>query len=322
MKVTAALLLAGMAFGVSLTASAAQAEELRIATQPIPLYAPLYVAKNKKWLDEELAKSSPGTTAKFSTFAAGAPINESFAAGQQDIGLLGDTPTIIGNAAGIERKIIAKTSDGPKTIAVIVGYDSPIHSPKELKGKKVAVPKATYTEHLLSLVLEQNGLTLKDVEQINLPNAEVGPAIIAGSVDAGAVWEPALTRFEAQKAVRVLADGTGLKTGLLAIVATPEAISGKREALKAFLRAYVRGAEFIRTNPHEAAQLVSADVNLPPDLTEAVFAKLNFSPALTDGDVAEFKKTEGYIYSIGLIKNRVDVDAIIDRSVAAEAGLK
>jgi len=312
MKVTAALLLAGMAFGVSLTASAAQAEELRIATQPIPLYAPLYVAKNKKWLDEELAKSSPGTTAKFSTFAAGAPINESFAAGQQDIGLLGDTPTIIGNAAGIERK----------TIAVIVGYDSPIHSPKELKGKKVAVPKATYTEHLLSLVLEQNGLTLKDVEQINLPNAEVGPAIIAGSVDAGAVWEPALTRFESQKAVRVLADGTGLKTGLLAIVATPEAISGKREALKAFLRAYVRGAEFIRTNPHEAAQLVSADVNLPPDLTEAVFAKLNFSPALTDGDVAEFKKTEGYIYSIGLIKNRVDVDAIIDRSVAAEAGLK
>jgi sulfonate transport system substrate-binding protein len=34
----------------------AQANELRIATQPIPQYAPIFVAKQKKWVEEELAK--------------------------------------------------------------------------------------------------------------------------------------------------------------------------------------------------------------------------------------------------------------------------
>lgn len=322
MKSISALLTGAAVLAALLGGRAAEAAELRIATQPIPLYAPLYVAKLKGWVDEEVAKASPGTTVKYAYFEAGAPINESFAAGQQDIGLLGDTPTIIGNAAGIERKIIAKTSDGPKTIAVIVAADSKIASAKELKGRKVAVPKATYTEHLLSLVLEQNGLSLKDIEQINLPNGEVPPAIIAGSVEAGAVWEPVLTRFEAQNAVRVLADGTGIKTGVLAIVATPEALKTKREAVKGLLRAYARGAEFVVAHPRESAELVTKEVRLPPELAEKVFAKLNFNPVLTDADAQEFKKTEAYIASIGLIKNRVDVDAAIDRSVAVEAGLK
>ncbi len=49
----------------------------------------------------------------------------------------------------------------------------PIKTPADLKGKKVAVPKATYTEHLLSLVLESAGLSLKDIEYVNLPNQEV-----------------------------------------------------------------------------------------------------------------------------------------------------
>ncbi|MDR2164881.1 MAG: hypothetical protein LBO79_04470, partial [Zoogloeaceae bacterium] len=41
----------------------AQAQELRISTQRTPLYAPLYVARNLGWLDEELNKASPGTKA-------------------------------------------------------------------------------------------------------------------------------------------------------------------------------------------------------------------------------------------------------------------
>lgn len=305
----------------ALWTASGQAAEVRVATQPIPLYAPLYVAKAKKWLDEELNKVEPGTAVAWSSFNAGAAVNESFAAGQQDIGLLGDTPSTIGRAAGLDTRIIGTPSSGPKTIAVIVGQDSPIASPAQLKGKKVAVPKGSYTEHLLSLVLQQHGLTLKDVEQINLPNAEVPPAIATGAVDGGAVWEPVLTRFESQKAVRVLADGTGIKSGIQAFVVSADFLAKKRDLAKAFLRAYARGAEFVKANPGEAAALVSADVNLPADLAEKVFAKLDFNPVLTDEGIAEFKKTEAYIRGIGLIKRPVDIDAWVDRTVAVEAGL-
>src|SRR5690349_20427113 len=106
-------------FGTATPGLAAE-NELRIATQPIPHYAPIFVAKHKKWLEEELAKVGAKPAIKWASFAAGPPINESFAAGQQDFGFLGDTPAIIGKAAGINTRIIGLTSTGPKSLAVIV----------------------------------------------------------------------------------------------------------------------------------------------------------------------------------------------------------
>ena len=101
---TAALVIGAVA--VSAAPVGAQADEIRLATQPIPHYAPIFLAKHKKWLDEELAKVKPGIEVKFSSFAAGPPINESFAAGQQDFGFLGDTPALIGKSAGLETRLI------------------------------------------------------------------------------------------------------------------------------------------------------------------------------------------------------------------------
>ncbi|TWA63904.1 sulfonate transport system substrate-binding protein [Azospirillum brasilense] len=311
----------GLGLAGTATTSAA-ADDLRIAAQPFPLYAPLFVAKQKKWLDEELAKVAPNAAVKWSLFPAGPPINESFAAGQQDVGFVGDTPALVGKAAGLDTSVIALTSDGPKSLAVVVGGDSPIASPKELKGRKVAVTKGSYAHHLLALVLEQGGLTLNDVELINLPVAEIPPAIVAGTIDAGAVWEPILTRFESQKAVRVLADGTGIKKGLLLIVADNGFLKNRPEQAKALLTAYKRASEFITTNPKEAAELISSDVNLAPDLLVQVLQRMNYDPAIHDDDVAEVKKTEQFMRAHGLIKTAVDVDAFFNRKPADEAGLK
>lgn len=44
---------------------------LRIATQPIPHYTPIFVAKHKKWLDEELAKTGTRPSVTWTSFAAG-----------------------------------------------------------------------------------------------------------------------------------------------------------------------------------------------------------------------------------------------------------
>lgn len=304
------------------TASMAYADEIRFATQPIPHYAPLFVAKQKKWIEEELAKIGAKPTLKWTSFLAGPPINESFAAGQQDIGFLGDTPAIIGKAAGINTRIIALTSSGPKSLAVVVPANSAIRSPKDLKGKKVAVTKGSYAHHLLVLVLKQGGLTVKDVEVINLPNADVAVAIQNGSIDAGAVWEPQITRLESQGSARVLANGTGIKKGSLVIIATNEFATKHRDQLKAFLKAYQRGAEFIRSNPKEAARLIEKDVNLSSDLLLKVFKKFDYNPAIQADDIAELKITEQFMKDNALIKSHVNIDAFADPSLTREAGIK
>lgn len=324
-RIVALAVAAAVGLGLGLTGTAGTAvaaDSVRIATQPYPIYAPLFVAKQKKWLDEELAKVTPGASVTWSSFAAGPPINESFAAGQQDVGFVGDTPALVGKAAGLDTSAIALTSDGPKSLAVIVGGNSPITAPKELKGKKVAVTKGSYAHHLLALVLEQGGLTLGDVELVNLPVAEIPPAIVAGTIDAGAVWEPILTRYESQKAVRVLADGTGIKKGLLLIVADNGFLKTRPEQAKALLKAYKRASDFVTANPKEAAELISGDVNLAPDLLVQVLQRMHYDPVVHDDDVAEVKKTEQFMRTHGLIKTAVDVDAFFNRKLAAEAGLQ
>jgi len=304
------------------SAATASADEIRLATQPMPHYAPIFIAKHNGWLDEELAKVKPGIKVTWSSFAAGPPINESFAAGQQDFGFLGDTPAIIGKSVGIDTRLIAKTSQGPQTLAVVVGADSPIKSPKDLKGKKVAVTKGSYGHHLLALVLQQGGLTFNDIEFINLPVAEIAPAIIAGTIDAGAVWEPVITKYETQKAIRVLADGTGIKSGMLLIIATNDIIKAHPDQVQAVLRAYARGAEYAKAHPNETAELVAADVKLTPDLLLPILAKLDFNPALHDADIAELRKTVDFQLANGLIKQPVDIASWADRDIGAAAGLK
>lgn len=299
--------------GVSVTI-AAQANELRIAIQPSPFCAPIFIAKHKGWVEEELAKVGARPGIKWTSFAAGPPMNESFAAGQQDIGILGDTPAIIGKAAGIDTRIIGITSSGPKTLAVIVPTNSKIRSPRDLKGKKVAVVKGSYAHHLLVLVLQKGGLTTNDIEFINLSQADTATAILNGNIDAAAVWEPLITRLESQGQVRVLADGTGIKKGVLVIIATSDFIAKQREQTKALLRAYQRGARFIKSNPKETAQLIAADVNLPPDLLLKVLSKYDFHPAIQTDDIVEIKKSEAFMRSVGIIKSPVDIDKFKDAS--------
>jgi len=300
----------------------AQAEEIRFATQPMPSYAPIFVAKHKKWLDEELAKVGSKATFKWSSFAAGPPINESFAAGQQDVGFLGDTPAIIGKAAGINTKIVGLTSTGPKSLAVVVPAKSGINSPKDLKGKKVAVVKGSYAHHLLVLVLQKGGLTTSDIKFINLSQADIATSIVNGTIDAAAIWDPLLTKLETQGAVRILADGTGIKKGALVIIASNDFVSKHRDQTKAILKAYQRGAEFIRSNPREAAQLITKDVNLPPELLLKVLAKFDFSPALQADDIEELKKVELFMKNNAITKTHVNIDTFADRSLTRESGIR
>jgi sulfonate transport system substrate-binding protein len=153
------------------SAAPAQATELRLATQPAPLYAPIFVAKQKHWIEDELKKD--GVTVKWSSFVAGPPENESFAAGQQDVGVMGDTPALIARAAGQNTRIVGISAVGPKALALAVPKDSTLKTAAELKGKRVAVTKGSYAHHLLYVILKNAGLQFSDIKLVHLPPADL-----------------------------------------------------------------------------------------------------------------------------------------------------
>lgn len=106
------------------------------------------------------------------------------AAGEADLGFMADLPAIIAKSTGQEIEIVSNVAYGEKAIAVLVSPDSDIKSVADLKGKKVAYATGSYAQHLLALLLDQEGLSLKDVESVNLGAGDQPAALANGQVDA------------------------------------------------------------------------------------------------------------------------------------------
>ena len=67
--------------------------------------------------------------------------------------------------------------------AIVVRADGGINVPTDLKGKKVGYSVGGFEDALLAAMLKQEGLSLDDVELINI-NFSLSPSLITGAVDA------------------------------------------------------------------------------------------------------------------------------------------
>jgi NitT/TauT family transport system substrate-binding protein len=149
-----------------------------------------------------------------------------------------------------------------------------IGSIKDLKGKKVAAN--TSAEISLHGQLRANGMTIADVQYVNLPPNEMAGALAKGDVDAACVWKPLLDAV--MKAVpegKLL--GSDLDTDTYKKYGTASApdimiISRKLadeqpEVAKKLAAALLKGADYALSNPTETAAAVAHYFKKSPEET-------------------------------------------------------
>lgn len=73
---------------------------------------------------------------------------------------------------------------------------------EQMKGMRVAITEASWTAFKLETILKMEGLTLDDVEIVDVPTNLIGEALEKGTIDAADVNEPWVTR--------ILASGQGV----------------------------------------------------------------------------------------------------------------
>lgn len=313
-------LAAALVFGA---AGAALSADIRIGYAPNTFYAPIFVAKQKNWVEEELtAAGVPSAAVKWQSFSAGPVMNEAIASGQLDVIFTGDFPAILGKAMGLDTRLVGVSSSGYLSQAGVVAAGSPIRAVKDLKGKKVATFKGTTAHHLLVLALQESGLTVGDIDLVNLSLPDMASALLRGDVDAAFLWEPLYSKLELESSIRVLRDGKGLKNAVAVIEATDSFAAKQPAEVKAVLRAFQRGAALIRTSPDEAARLVAAELNQPEPIIRRSLGKFEYGPAFTPAVIDALKQAEGFLKQQGLTRAPVDVDRFIDRSLVEEVAAR
>jgi sulfonate transport system substrate-binding protein len=143
------------------------------------------IAQANGLFDQEFAKDGIRTRVVYYV-GTGPAINEAFAQGQLDFAEYGGLPNVIGLAGGAPTKLlIARHSASSYNLAVSTAPGRPdIQSIEQMKGRRVALQMGTMPHILLIKLLERHGLSEKDVEVVNLQNAEANAAFTAGAVDA------------------------------------------------------------------------------------------------------------------------------------------
>lgn len=290
--------------------TSAEGVSLRIAAQPYPLYTPIYVAYEKGYLQEEFDKI--GASYTWTEFKSGPLVNEAVAAGEADLGFMADLPAIIARSTGQPIEIVDNVAYGEKGLAVLVKADSELSSVADLKGKKVAYATGSYAQHLLAVLLDNEGLSLDDVESINLGAGDQPAALANGDVDAIVIWEQYISQLTSDGTAKVLADGTGVKRGNMITYFVTDYAEKNPEVVKAWIRALNRGNELLQSNPDEAAEAVAADFGVDAELMKKIIQNFTYSTELTDDDIKEITAVKDFSLEAGIISEDVDIDEFIN----------
>ncbi len=314
-----AFLTVAVALVASLAVAAPEAvKEVNIGYQAASTI--ILLGKAKGYYDEEFAKE--GVKVKYSLFLAGPPMIEGLSGGRLDLIHTGDMPPVSGRAAGIDLKVIANAGLDPAHNAVSVAPDSPIKSPKDLKGKKIGLPIGSSAHHFLFLLLAHNGLKASDVQLVNLPAPDLAHALETKNVDAIAVWEPITTNIELQGKSRVLADSTKIKRAVNVYLTRNDFGKQNPKLVEAFLRATKRAVDFYRKNNAAAQKAISDESKFPLPVITRITKRYDFSLAITDKDIAALEQVKSFLRESKVLKKEFEISELFDLSYLKRTGLK
>ncbi|MDB5565656.1 MAG: sulfate ester transporter, periplasmic ligand binding protein [Tardiphaga sp.] len=138
----------------------------------------------KKFLEEELAKTSDPVKVEWNFFrGAGPATNEALATKAIDFAYYGDFPIIIGRAGGLKIKIIAGGERGAHSY-LIVPTASTAKSIEDLKDKRIGLHRGRPWELAYAQLLKSKGLAHGDLQTFNVSQGDAQTGLVSGNVDA------------------------------------------------------------------------------------------------------------------------------------------
>ena len=234
------------------------------------------------------------------------------AAGQGDIAI-SYQPTLHAQIdEGMPLKRIGTLVETPLN-SLIVLKDGPIKSLEDLKGKKIGFSVSGFEDAMLGQMLKSVGLTVNDVELINV-NFALSPALMSGQVDAviGAYRNFELTQIKIEgkegKAFFPEENGVPIFDELIYVVHKDQ-IEDDRYAR--FIAAIEAATIYLTNHPEEAwAAFIEAYPNLDDELNKRAWADTlpRFAKRPAALDKGRYERFAAFMHENGLIKEPVAVE--------------
>ena len=194
------------------------------------------------------------------------------------------------------------------SISQIMGY---------LKGKSTGGASYFWFQYLLN----EHGMTLEDVEVVNMSAGDAGAAFVAGELDAAATWEPWLTAARETDFGTVLVDSSETPGVIVdALAMDREFAETYPGTVEAICQAWYMALEYMETNPEEAYDIMKdfTGNESGEELQETMEAEVTFYDQAGnldyfENDIEEITQMASDLWlDNGLIESEPDLDLIIN----------
>ncbi|ATL65188.1 ABC transporter substrate-binding protein [Nocardia terpenica] len=252
---------------------------------------------------------------EWSQYNSGPPMLEAINAGAVDFGGVGNAPPVFAAAAKSAIKIVSGYRAGTEGQAILVPTDSPLHTPTDLRGKKIAVTKGSSAHHQLLSVLTKNGLSFNDIQPQYLQPADALAALTTGRVDAWAIWDPYTAQGQQQSGARILVDGTGYVNGDSFYVASTKALGSKSRtaAIRDLAARIQRAHTWVNGHLDDWATTYAQTSGLPREVTEVAVKRSRYQDhPLDTATIAGEQQVADLFAAAGLIPNKVTISDYVD----------
>ncbi|CZR98424.1 MULTISPECIES: NrtA/SsuA/CpmA family ABC transporter substrate-binding protein [Clostridioides] len=282
--------------------------EINLTYVKSPLNVPSIIQKQDDLFGKEFKKDN--IKVNFHEITTGPEQTQALAAGEIDfLHALGGTSALIAASNGVELKILNTYSRSPKGFMILTN-DGSIKSAADLAGKKVAGPKGTILHQVLIAALDKEGLSMDNVEFINMGIPEASAALADGSVDAALIAGPAALKAM-KSGSKLVANGEGLVDGIIVTAVSTDFAEKHPEIVERFMKVEEETLEYVNNNFDEAMEKVAKEVDLSVEETKELYAWYDFSLDITDKDISSLEDTQNFLIKNGLQEKKVDIKELI-----------
>lgn len=294
--------------------------EITMGIQPWIGYGPWHIAEAKGFFADQ------GIDVNLTNFTTDNDLSSAFASGRMDVSNAATHSALNYVEAGVDVKMVLLEDVSTSADAILAGPD--VESVADLEGQRVAYEEGATSDILLRYALQEDGLTIDDVEKVPLPAADAGSAAIAGRVPAAVTYEPYLTTALNEDPEFELLYTAGENPGLIsdALIASEEVIQERPGQIAALMRAWGQAIDFYNSNPKAGQEIIAEAVGADVSELETAFEGVEFFDL--EQNVKELtgpfaKKTVPEVAEValdaGILGGEVQLDGLIDPRFVEEA---
>ena len=309
MKLKKLLMVSAMVLtGSLMSAVEAAPDQINIAYVKSPFNLQNIVMKQHQSLEKEFQKD--GIKINWVSINSGAQQAQAMAAGSLDVSAVMNTASLLmANGAG-NKVLVATGVARPTQVFAVVGKAGQQMKIEDLKGKKVAGPKGTVLHQVLVAALKSKGMSINDVEFIQMDPGKAYAALMGKHVDA-ALLAASLIIKSNQAGAKTVVTADGLVNPLLVMAVSEKFAKENSALLERIVKVHRQTTKWIYENYDQAIAMGAKEAGVSLQDADKLAKWSHYFDVITDEDLQSLKSDQAFLLENDMMQNKVNTDQLV-----------